>query len=302
MLPIVFPVFRAATAGIVLLVTLGSGGQTGASRFALAQVLDPTGKALVDIGPDDFVDQEAGAEREILDMRVADYPVAIVVDNGTTSDFDTIRAAVVRLLERLGPRPIAVVTAGGEPMQVAAFEDERETVVERLKAVETAADGVSRPLRATAVAAEAIQNTGALFSAILVITSSPVEVTGAEADTLLAPIIDSRAVTHVVTSVASDGARGLQPSDDVGAQPSTSTGRRQPSVQLLRSIADQTHGDFRAVYAPASYQPAVDRLVTRLTTELLIEYIVPVGSRASDVKIGVRIPGARVRGLGVAPR
>jgi len=281
---------------------LGFAGQTGASRFALAQVLDPTGKALVDVGPDDFVVQEAGAEREILDMRVADYPVAIVVDNGSKNDFDTIRAAVVRMLERLGPRPIAVVTSGGEPKQVATFEDERETIVERLKAVEPTADGGSQPLRATAVAAEAIKDTGALFSAILVITSSPVEVTGAEADALLAPIIDSRAVTHVVTSVPSDGARGLQPSDDVGAQPSTSAGRLQPGVQLLRSIADQTHGDFRAVYAAASYQPAVDRLVARLTTELLIEYIVPVGSRASDVKIGVRIPGARVRGLGVAPR
>jgi hypothetical protein len=280
--PVVFPVVRAAAAGTAFLILLGFADQTGASRFALAQVLDPSGKALVDVGPDDFVVQEAGAEREILDLRVADYPVAIVVDNGSKSDFDTIRAAVVRLLERLGPRPIAIVTAGGEPKQVAAFEDERETVVERLKAVEPAGDGVGHPLRATAVAAEAIKDTGVLFSAILVLTSSPVEVSGAEADALLAPIIDSRAVTHVVTN---DGAQGLQ-----------------PGVQLLRSIADQTHGDFRAVFAVASYQPAVDRLVTRLTTELLIEYIVPVGSHASDVKIGVRIPGARVRGLGVAPR
>jgi hypothetical protein len=65
---------------------------------------------------------------------------------------------------------------------------------------------------------------------------------------------------------------------------------------------DQTHGDFTAIYAAASYQPATDRIVTRLTTELLVEYIVPVGSKANDVKIGVRFPGARVRGLGVAPR
>jgi hypothetical protein len=300
--PVVFPVVRAASAGAAFLILLGFAGQTGASRFALAQVLDPTGKALVDVGPDDFVVQEAGAEREILDMRVADYPVAIVVDNGSKPDFDTIRAAVVRMLERLGPRPIAVVTAGGEPKQVAAFDDERETVMERLKGVEPAPDGVSRPLQATAVAAEAIKNTGALFSAILVITSSPVEVSGAEADALLAPIIDSRAVTHVVTNAGADEA--TRRSDTDGARrPDTDGARRlQPSVQLLRTIADQTHGDFRAVYSAASYQPAVDRLVARLTTELLIEYLVPVGSRASDVKIGVRIPGARVRGLGVAPR
>ena len=31
---------------------------------------------------------------------------------------------------------------------------------------------------------------------------------------------------------------------------------------------------------------------------MMIEYLVPVGSKPIDVKVGVRIPGARVRGLG----
>jgi len=39
-----------------------------------------------------------------------------------------------------------------------------------------------------------------------------------------------------------------------------------------------------------------------MATEIMIEYLVPPQSKASDVKIGVRIPGARVRGFGVAPR
>jgi hypothetical protein len=34
----------------------------------------------------------------------------------------------------------------------------------------------------------------------------------------------------------------------------------------------------------------------------MIEYLVPVGSKSNDVKLGVRIIGARVRGLGVAPK
>jgi hypothetical protein len=34
----------------------------------------------------------------------------------------------------------------------------------------------------------------------------------------------------------------------------------------------------------------------------MVEYLVPNDSRAADVKLGVRIPGVRVRGLGVAPR
>jgi hypothetical protein len=142
-----------------------------------------------------------------------------------------------------------------------------------------------RPLEGAALAATTIRATGALFSAIVVVTATPAEEGGPAADGLMAPIIDSGTVMHVIVESAS------RSSDSVSA-----------SRSLLRGLAGQTHGDFTPIYAAASYQPAIDRLATRLTTELLIEYIVPVGSRANDVKIGVRLPGARVRGLGVAPR
>ena len=93
----VIPVFRALAIACAS-ATLASAAQTGASRFALAQVLDPRGKALVDIGADDFVVSEAGATREVLDVRVADYPIALVLDNGAAAqdDFPAIRAAASR--------------------------------------------------------------------------------------------------------------------------------------------------------------------------------------------------------------
>jgi hypothetical protein len=281
----VFPVFRGvAFAAIAALSTpaLGRPGQTGASRFALAQVADSRGAALVDVGADDFVVQESGVEREILDVRVADYPVVVVLDTGAgaRADFPSMRAAAARFIERLGPRPVAVATAGGTPKLAASFDDERATLLARLSRIEQAGTEDGQPLAAAALAAETIRSTGALFAAIVALTASPIEVAGPAADRFLAPIIDSRAVLHVVAN-----------REGVGA-----------TNQFLRGLVDQTHGDFTAIYAPASYQPAVDHLATRLTTELLIEYIVPVGSKASDVKIGVRIPGARVRGLGVAPR
>src|ERR1051325_472895 len=119
----VFPVYRAvaATAALALFVSMDGAGvaaahgeriagavwakRPAASRFALATVADRAGKALVDIGVDDFVVQEAGANREVLDVRVADYPVAIVIDNGSRAgaDFLSIRAAVGRFIDRLGP-------------------------------------------------------------------------------------------------------------------------------------------------------------------------------------------------------
>jgi len=281
---VAFAVFhKVPVAAAALLLTASTGpAQTGASRFALAQVADSGGKALVDIDADDFVVQEAGAARDILDVRVADYPVAIVLDNGAAGrdDFGTLRASVERFVTRLGPRPVAIVATAG-PKMLASFEDARETVLARLDELSVDSGADAAPLRATSMAAEAIRSVGPLFSTVVVATSSPVGVAGAAANELIPSIVDSRAVVHVVANVAHTGA------DD---------------GQLLRSISDQTHGEYRAIYSSASYQPALDRLAVRLTTELLIEYLVPVGSKAADVRIGVRLPGARVRGLGVAPR
>jgi hypothetical protein len=269
-------VFRALAAALLIALQLS---QTGASRFALAQVNDPRGKALVDIGADDFVVQEAGADREILDVRVADYPIAVVLDNAAgAEDFEAMRGAAARFIDRVGVRPVAVVAAGDGAHVVASLDDDRADVLSKIESIEPAA-GNSRPLRAMALAADAIRASGAFFSAIIVATASPAE-SGEELDASMAAVIDSRAVVHVVHRTgAGSGAPGA-----------------------FRSVADQSHGGYTPIYALASYQPALDRLAARLTTELLIEYIVPVGSKAADVKIGVRIPGARVRGLGVAPR
>lgn len=256
--------------------------QAGASRFALALVNDPKGKAIVDIGQDDFVVQEGNVTREVLDVRVADYPVVLVLDNGTaaSADFSAIKAAALRFVERIGQRPLAIVTTAGAPTLIAAFEDEHDSLAEKIEAIDPprAVDG--QPLRALALAARTISATGALFSTIVLATASPIEVGGTAAEEFVAPIVDSRAVVHVVANDRGVAATG----------------------QTLRGLAQQTHGGYTAIFAAPSYTPALERLVVRLTSELLIEYIVPVGSHAVDPKIGVRIPGARVRGLGVAPR
>jgi hypothetical protein len=68
----------------------------------------------------------------------------------------------------------------------------------------------------------------------------------------------------------------------------------------LHALADQTRGQFTTIYSSASYQIALDRLADRLAPQLMVEYVVPIGSSSgNDVQLGVRIPGARVNGLGV---
>lgn len=253
--------------------------QIGASRTALATVVDPRGRSIVDLDADDIVVREAGSPRDVLSVRVADYPIALVLDNGPAgaADFPGIRDAAARFVGRVGHRPIAVALAD-RPQLAVTFEDDRTMVAQ---ALEKAAAGKSDGLfDAIVLAARHIHDNGSAFSAIVVVSGTP---KGNVPEELLTPILESGATLHVIATAATG----------VGGTPSR-------PLQTLRALADQTHGQFTTIYSAASYQVALDRLADRLAPELMIDYVVPVGSSAgNDVQLGVRIPGARVVGRGV---
>ncbi len=263
--------------------------QTGESRVALALVSDSRNRSIVDIGADDFVIQEAGQSREVLSVRVGDYPVVLLLDNGSDArdDFAMLRKAAARFIERLGPRPIAIGTLSDPPQMITTFDDERAKVVEKLEALAVDPSAKSMMLQGAALGARTIQATGTFFSALVVLSATPMDASRGTSDELIAPVVDSRAVVHVVAN-RSPQLEG--------------PGGQVRSGQLLRGVADQTRGGYTVIYSPASYQAALDRLADRLTSEMMVEYLVPPGSKPVDVKVGVRVAGARVRGLGVAPR
>ena len=263
------------------------GPQTGASRIALAAVTDPKNRPLVDVGADDFVIQEAGVTREVLSVRPADYPIALLLDTGSESraDFPLLQKAAAHFLERIGQRPIALGTFGGTATMLTTFEDERQTVMAKLG--ETAADpsAGSALMQGASLAARKIQETGTLFSCIVVLSATQDDASRDAPDEMIAPVVDSNATLHVIANRPGQTAAGGQ--------------RSNPA---LRALAEQSRGEFTVIYSAASYQAALDRLADRLTSEMMIEYLVPVGSKPNDVKVGIRIVGARIRGLGVAPR
>jgi len=252
--------------------------QIGSSRTALVSVLDPRGRAIVDVEIDDFVVRETGKPRDVLSVRVADYPIALVLDNsrGSARDFDSIRDAASRFARRVGARPIAVAMA--EPPQlVATFDDERAVVldrIERSRISEERADSAGRGLfDAIVAAARAVQDSGPLFSGIVVLTAN---LFGEAPGEVLTPVLTSGATLNVIANVSDGNASG-----SAGA--------------ILREGAQRTQGQFTQIFSAASYEIALERLADRLAPELMIEYLVPPGSSNSDdVQLGVRIPGARV--------
>ena len=260
--------------------------QTGASRVALAMVTDPRNRPLVDVSADDFVIQEGGTAREILSVRLADYPIVVLLDNGkeARADFPVMRKAVAHFIERIGQRPLALGVFGNLPKLVTTFEDDRSTVMTRLDELEADTTAGSLLLQGAALAGQTIRSTGTLFSAIVILSATAVDASRDAPEELITPVVDSGAILHVIAnrSVVSGGGSRLRPA--------------------LRTLAEQTRGDYTTIYSAASYQAALDRLADRLTSELMIEYLVPVGSKPNDVKVGVRLVGARVRGFGVAPK
>jgi hypothetical protein len=272
---------------IDVVVAPSAASQTGASRVALAAVTDPRNRPLVDVSADDFVIQEAGTSREILSVRPADYPIVVLLDTGDAAraDFALMRKAAVQFINRIGQRPVVVGTFGGEPKILTAFDDDRRTLLDRLYAIEPADAGAgSMLLQGAAAGGQMIRGTGALFSAIVLLSAAADDASRNPRDEMIAAIVDSTAALHVIAN---------RP-----GQPSAASRPGEP----LRALAEQSHGEYTTIYSAASYQAALDRLADRMNAEQMIEYLVPVGSKPNDVKVGIRVIGAHVRGLGVAPR
>ena len=274
----------AVTLVLLCATPVSAQSRLGNGRTVLAAVVDERGLPVVDVGLDDFVVTEGTEPRDVLDVHVADYPLAVVVDDRPATGASTaaLRAAARRFIQRVGERPVALLRLTDGTHPVATLDDERPVVLEALSRLAVATGDAMGPLDTLAQAAAMLRQTGAPFSAVVVIVAAGVDASLLVSGELLRAIIDSGAAVHVVQAqVVGDTSADDAPPD------------------LLRVVAEQTRGQFTAIYSAASYEAALDRLADRLAIELMVQYLAPDGARTGDVRVGVRRPGARVVGLGV---
>ncbi len=260
----------------------------GTGRAVLATVVDARGRTIVDLDVDDFIVEESGEPREVFGVRIADYPVVVLLDNGAEAkgDFEAIRRAAERFVGRIGDRAVALGTLADPPDLLTTFDDTREAVLEAVAQMPLSASPWLLPLQAIAHGARAIGDSGASFAAIIVISSPYSVARETEPPALLTPILQTGAKVHMVAR---------RPADQASQ---TATARYE---ELLREISGQTQGQFTPIYSAGSYVVALDRLADRMAVEMLVEYYVPPGSPIDPtVRVGVKVPGARVLGLGVA--
>jgi hypothetical protein len=257
--------------------------QQATGRTLLATVFGARNQTIVDLEADDFVIKESGQPREILAAHVADYPLVVLLDDSTAgqADLESVRAAAVRFITRVGgERPVAAVTFGGPPVTLASFADDRATVLERVRGLTTRQPGETPALAQTmAAGAGMIKALGVPFSAMVVIAGGATTSTSGAPTGFLAAILDSRAIVHAVEHRS--GSAGGDPGD-------------------LRALTAQTRGQFTTIFSSASFQAALDHLADQMAAEMMIDYIVPGNAAPTqDVTVGIKLPGARVVGMGV---
>jgi hypothetical protein len=254
------------------------------SRIVLATVTDTGNRPLVELGPDDFVVEEAGHPRDVLSLHMADYPVALLLDDtrAAAGDADAIRSAAARFISRVGERAVAVGTLTDPSHLLVPFDSSRGALLDRVRRFTPTDAPTPLPLQAAANMARAVMDTGSPFAAIVILSASTVDRPQGADREFLTPILATGAPVYVVANRSSDATQGAD--EDV-----------------LRALANQTHGQYTPIYSSASYSVALDRLADRLSTEVMIEYLVPGAEPlAGDVRVGVKIPGAHATGLGVS--
>jgi hypothetical protein len=274
--------------GIIFALATTAQPQAQASHTVLVTTA-VSGRALIDLGADDFVVQEGGVARDITDVHIADYPLVVLLDNGTDTpgEVEAIREAAARFVSRVGERGVAVGTLADPAVMIASLDDDRARVLAGIRRVEAKPGARLAPLDAIAGAIRMIRDTGSPFAAVVVISAraiAPAELSSAD---LLPTILESHAAVHVV------GRRAGAAADPDGSV------LQAPDV--LRELATLAHGQYTTIFTPASYAIALDRLADRLATEMMIQFLAPSGPGAGgEIRVGVRIPGARVTGLGVS--
>jgi hypothetical protein len=259
-----------------------SPAQADVGRVVLASVVDRQNRPLVTLGADDLVVTENGQSRQVLDVHIADYPVVVLVDARAevAATLPAMRAAVARFIARVGERPVGVGRLCDAAL-AASFEDDRADVLKRVDEISVCPASANGTMQAVASAARAIAAAAVPFSSIVILAAHTVGAGDAVGPELVASTLESGASVQVVTA--------RSPSDAPSA----------PAADLLAVLARQTHGQYTPIYSADSYAIALDRIADRMATEMMIEYVAPPRSNPGDVKVGARVPGARVVGLGV---
>ena len=291
------------------------GQQPLQTRFVLANVVDHAGSPVLGLGSADFLIQEDGERREALEVRPANYPIAIMLDTSATArqNFMQMRKAVEAFAGRFPDRVLSLTTFGDIVLRVVRFDNEKQGAVAR------AAEGLfalpesdSHVMDGLIQVARDLEKLNTPFNQIVVVSAGGIDRSGRSPIDVLRPVLTARARVDVFETGSPMGREyrapmvrrrlegQLPPRPDANS-PSRAKEAAFDLQNLMRSITARTGGRYELVFSGGGFDGALQALASELLAEVVVEYIVPEGAQPpKDLKIGVDIPGATVHGLGLA--
>ena len=249
---------------------------TTESRFVLVSAVDETGRPLLGLQPGDFVVENAGVQCDILAAAPASYPLAFVVDTSgyARPDLQVIRSAIVRFVDGLEPRQIAVYGSGPPPSRVQDFTIDARRVSDGAAHLFAAPQNTTHTLEAVVSAARGLAQQRAPVTGIVAVSAGGLEMSPPAVGQVREALTVSRTILHVVERQPLRLDRGVPQSGD-GA---------------FEALSQATHGQFIYGVSDAVYSSGLAAVRRQLDGELILEYAATSAS-SHALKFALRRPG-----------
>ena len=278
--------------------TLASQPPTTATvtRYALARVLAESGKPLLNApASDDLVVEEDGERRTVISVAPAAYPVAVLLDTSgfARDDFFRLREAATHFVRSLRDREVAVYTFGDRSARLTPFTRDTKALARAVETTFAADGGEVHVIDAFIEAAEEIGRLTPMVSTIVVVSGGGRDRSRRNLQDLREPLSRSHAIVRVV--------------DRRRPQASTArSGGRDQAVQtalgdedILREFVERTQGQFIQIAGASGYQAALDQALEQMASEWIVAYEGLAQPHSRSVRLGIRLPGATIRGIGL---
>src|SRR5436190_10915971 len=289
-------IVAASVATLVATVIVAAGPE---SRFALISAVDKAGAALVGLAVDDFVIEESGVRCDVLGVTPASYPIAVVADSSSfaRSDFQQLRDAVHQFFGALSGRDVALFASGALPTRVVDFTRDLGQLEAGIAHTFAQPDSAPRTLDAIGDAARDLRERRSAITRIVVVSAGGPDSSARSPRAVLDAVVASRSIVDVIDLQQTH--RRANPDDAWSSKTVIPSELRSDNdAALLRALSKRTLGIYERIVTPSGYATSLHKVRSQIVSEVVVEYAATPGS-ARNLRVGVRLPGAAVRGIAV---
>jgi hypothetical protein len=292
-------IVRCLSVAIVLLTAILAAAQSE-RRFALVAGADRAGNPLLGLQADDFIVENDHVPCDVIDVRSAAYPLAIIVDtsNVARSDFQSLRQAVHHFVNGAS-RDIAVYTSGEPAVRVQGFTRDQGSTERAIDHLFAGPDGASHTLAAIFRVATDLRALNAPVTAMVVVSAGGVETNAPGIQDVLRAMLASHTILHVIDRRPAPLVHSTPLTERLrGSSVPPDSSRRG---RVLEALAGRTHGEYISGLDATVYAIGLDAIRRQLEAEVIVEYAAAADA-PRELRLGIKAGRlGRAIGLDRAP-